>query len=106
MANLGGIRPPAPDGEPEGPVLVQHGGGGGGRRWDQDYWVWPLPPPGSLAFVCEWPAVGIPESRAETDAGQVLEAAQRSVVLWPESDGQTGSGSVSTMGSFQIRFEG
>jgi hypothetical protein len=36
-----------------------------------------LPPPGPLAFVCAWPRRGIPEVRAEIDAGLVLDAAAR-----------------------------
>jgi hypothetical protein len=73
-----------PDQEPDHPVLVQHGGGGGGSAWDMQYWVWPLPPAGLFAFVCEWPARGIAESRAEIDAGLILEAAGRAVTFWPE----------------------
>ncbi len=75
---------PAPDAEPAGPVLLPDGGGGGGRRYDMRYWVWPLPPPGPLAFVCQWPAHGIPESRVEIDARLVLDAAARAIDLWPE----------------------
>jgi hypothetical protein len=36
-------------GEPEipaGPVISGWNGGGGGKRWDMQYWVWPLPPNG------------------------------------------------------------
>jgi hypothetical protein len=63
------------------------------RRWEGydllsqevDAWVWGLPPPGPLAFVCEWPARHIPESRTEVDAGLVLEAAGRATALWPAS---------------------
>jgi hypothetical protein len=46
--------------------------------------VWGLPPPGPLAFVCQWPARGIPESRSEIDARLVLEAAVRVTSLWPD----------------------
>jgi hypothetical protein len=49
-----------------------------------DLWVWGLPPPGPLAFVCEWPARHIPETRVEIDAGLVLEAAGRAVAIWPD----------------------
>jgi hypothetical protein len=35
-------------------------------------------------FVCEWPVHHIGESRAEVDAGPILDAAARSIVLWPE----------------------
>jgi hypothetical protein len=72
--------------EPSGPLLMQDGGGGGGRRYDMTYWVWPLPPAGPLTFVCQWPAFGIPETRAEVDAALILEAATRAVQLWPEAD--------------------
>jgi hypothetical protein len=47
-----------------------------------EHWVWPLPPPGPFAFVCAWPARGIAESRAEIDAGSILEAAGRALTLW------------------------
>jgi hypothetical protein len=79
-------RPPYdPEGqEPDPPVLNQHGGGGGGSAWDIEHWVWPLPPAGPFAFVCEWPGRGIAESRVEIDAGLILEAAGRAVTLWPE----------------------
>lgn len=50
--------------------------------WEVDVWVWGLPPPGPLAFVCEWPARGISETRVEIDAGLVLEAAGRAVPIW------------------------
>jgi hypothetical protein len=49
-----------------------------------DVWVYGLPPPGPLAFVCEWPARNIPETRAELDARLVLEAAARAVPIWPD----------------------
>ena len=51
--------------------------------WEVDLWVWGLPPPGPLAFVCEWPARHIPETRAVLDAGLVLEAADRAATVWP-----------------------
>jgi hypothetical protein len=78
-------RPPYdPEGQqPDPPVLNQHGGGGG-SAWDIEHWVWPLPPAGPFAFVCEWPGRAIAESRVEIDAGLILEAAGRAVTLWPE----------------------
>jgi hypothetical protein len=41
-------------------------------------------PTGPFAFVCEWPARGISESRAEIDAVSILDAAGRAVTLWPD----------------------
>ena len=80
-------RPPYdPEGqEPDRPVLRQHGGGGGGAAWDMEHWLWPLPPAGPFAFVCEWRGRGIAESRAKIDAASILEAAGRAVPLWPDN---------------------
>ena len=72
------------DAEPTPPVLTTHGGGGGGRAWDMEQWVWPLPPAGPFAFVCEWPARQIGESRVELDADLVRQAAERATRLWPD----------------------
>jgi hypothetical protein len=69
--------------QPQGPVLLPHGGGGGGRAWDMDHWVWPLPPPGLVAFACEWPLRQIPETLVEIDSRLIIEAAGRAVQLWP-----------------------
>src|SRR5579884_2314559 len=59
--NTGGFPhfPPDFENPPDAPVMRGGGGGGGDRRWHQSEWVWPLPPPGPLAFVCQWPAAGI-----------------------------------------------
>jgi hypothetical protein len=40
-----------------------------------------------MEFVCEWPALGIPETRAGLDAQLVLDAAGRSIRLWSEEEG-------------------
>ena len=45
---------------------------------------WPLA--GPLEFVCEWPTFGIAETRADIDAQLILDAAQRSIRLWPEDE--------------------
>jgi hypothetical protein len=50
-------------------------GGGGESRFHQGYWISPLPPPGPVNVVCEWPAVEIPVARQEIDARSILEAA-------------------------------
>jgi hypothetical protein len=68
--------------DPIGPVLLERGGGGGGRRYDQKYWVWPLPPSGTVTFVCAWPARGIPESQHDVDADRIREAASRATYIW------------------------
>ena len=67
---------------PQAPVLSEHGGGGGGADWHQDMWLWPLPEPGTLALVCEWPAADIPVTRTEVDAAPILAAVQRAQVIF------------------------
>ena len=89
--------PGEPDRPPEGPVLSAGGGGGGGSgRWQHNFWVWPLPPEGPLAFVCEWPAAAIPETRREIESAPLREAAASTVVLWPGEE-RSVSPSVSTV---------
>jgi hypothetical protein len=75
------------DAEPAGPVLYPFAGGGGPHSFVSRWWTWPLPPAGPLEFVCEWPAFDIGESRAHIDAQLILDAARRSIQLWPESEG-------------------
>jgi hypothetical protein len=78
-----GRWPHEPDGEPTGPLMFGRGGGGGGAKWEQRYWVWPLPPAGPMAFVCEWPARAIPLTEHEVDGTRIREAASSAEVLWP-----------------------
>ena len=68
---------------PHGPVLHPQGGGGGTGSWRLGYWVWPLPPAGPLAFVCDWPAASIPLTRREIDAQLVLDAVSRAQEIFP-----------------------
>lgn len=75
---------------PEGPerhMLRPQGGGGGGRRWQQGFLLEPLPPPGTISFVCEWASYGLAESRVELDAKVVLDAAEKARPLWPDDVG-------------------
>jgi hypothetical protein len=85
---LGAVWSDPQRGDPNPPVLMDHGGGGDDRRWDQEFWLWPLPPPGPLTFVCEWPAYGIAETRHEIDAAAIVDAAAKAKTLWPEQASQ------------------
>ena len=78
---------PGPGAEPGGPILWPFMAGGGPRSAVWRWWAWPLPPAGPLEFVCEWPALGIPESRAGLDGQLLLDAAAHSIRLWPEDQG-------------------
>jgi hypothetical protein len=77
---------------PAGPVLMQRGGSGGDRNWDMRFWLWPLPPPGPLVFVVEWPLGAIPETRVEIDAGPIVEASTHAETLWPDGEVSGGGG--------------
>jgi hypothetical protein len=72
---------------PAGPILRSFMGGGGPRSFFSRWWAWPLPPAGPMEFVCEWPTYGIAETRAGLDAQLILDAARRSIPLWPEDGG-------------------
>ncbi len=74
---------PTPPGAP-GPWLVRDYGQASRGLVQMTYWVWPLPPPGALEFVAEWPAYAIPLTRHSSDADLIRAAAQRCVSLWPE----------------------
>lgn len=74
----------SPADEPPGPLLLPHRGGGGhDQRWDTGYWVWPLPPPGPVTFICQWPAYRIAETRGEIDARLIVDAAGEAREIWP-----------------------
>ena len=75
---------PGPDTAPDGPILRQLMGGGTPRSHVSRWWCWPLPPACPLEFVCEWPALGIPESRSAIDGQLILDAAAHSIRLWSE----------------------
>ncbi len=63
-------------GPPTPPILLGGGGGGSSNRSDFSFWVWPLPPPGPLLFVTEWPIEGIQLSRHEISSDAIRQAAE------------------------------
>jgi hypothetical protein len=70
---------PAGDQPPDPPVLYQSTRGPDGGH----VWLWGLPPPGPLTFVCQWPGSQLPASGVEIDASLIMEAADRAVHVWP-----------------------
>jgi hypothetical protein len=76
-------RPPG-GAEPAGPFLRMNGGGGSSHYNQTRWWAWPLPPAGPLEFIGQWPAMGISDTRVSIDADLILDAARRSVQIWPE----------------------
>jgi hypothetical protein len=51
---------------------------------ETNYWVAPIPSPGTLTFRCEWTRGGIRLNEVSADASLIREAASRSVALWEE----------------------
>ena len=78
----GAGRPPSPGSGLDEPVLTQSGGGGGSRNHDQDYWLSPVPPPGTLTVVLVCQGLGLEETVTELDAGALVQAAAGAQVLW------------------------
>ena len=74
------------DAEPTEPILRPRGGGGTSHYQLSRWWAWPLPPSGHLEFICQWPAIGTGETRVGIDAQLILDAARRSVQLWPADE--------------------
>jgi hypothetical protein len=72
--------------QPDPPFLYYHGAGGSERGWRSPHWLRGLPPPGPLAFVCQWQAGQNQSSGVEIDARLVLEAADRAVPVWPTAE--------------------
>ena len=92
VSNLGGWRAnrmlASPDAEPDGPLLLPHGGGGGTSTGSEvtmklGYWLWPLPPSGPLRISCEWPLGAIALATAEINGAALRDAAQHVRRLWP-----------------------
>jgi len=81
------VRPHCDDAQdPDGPVLIFSGGASGGPEGQVqfDLWLWPLPPPGRLRVVCEWPAYDIAETSVELDATELVDAAARARPVWDQ----------------------
>jgi hypothetical protein len=65
-----------------GPILVPGGGGGSDHNYTQNFWLWPLPPPGPVTFALTWPGAGIDEVTTQIDAALLRTAATQAQKLW------------------------
>jgi hypothetical protein len=76
--------PSDPQDNREGPrlTLASLGGTRYDRCWNSEVFLWPMPPPGPLAFVYEWPAEGVERARHEIDTQSIIDAGTRSKPLW------------------------
>jgi hypothetical protein len=73
-------------GLPQGPLLMQRGGGGSDTSYSMGFWCWPLPPAGPLQVFVEWEDQGIPETSSTFDATAIVDAGPRATVLWSAPD--------------------
>ncbi|MGF1665127.1 MAG: hypothetical protein ACFCVC_02530 [Acidimicrobiia bacterium] len=71
---------------PKPPSLVEIRSGGSGSNRSisarKKEWLWPLPPPERFDLVIEWPALGVPVTRAAIDGAAIVTAAENVVPLW------------------------
>jgi hypothetical protein len=67
-------------------ILVPTDGSGGGSDSRYEYhdglWLHPLPPPGSIDFVTQWPSGGIEETHTTIDGDMILSLASAVRPLW------------------------
>lgn len=56
-------------------------------RWARDYWLWPLPPAGSIRVGLQWLDRGIPETVTGVAVAPLLAAAAKAGPLWPVPSG-------------------
>jgi len=64
--------------------LTQTWGGGGGDTFQKRWWLWPLPPPGPVLFVLEWPAATGERITARLDGEAIRLAASQSIRFWED----------------------
>jgi hypothetical protein len=62
---------------------TRHGGGGTSHYQLMRWWSWPLPPSGPLEFIYQ---LGTSQARIGIDVQFILDAAQRSIRVWPEGE--------------------
>lgn len=59
---------------PVTPLLIGLHGGGLPDVYRESFWITPLPPPGAVKFVVEWPAGGVHEQGTTVPASTILSA--------------------------------
>jgi hypothetical protein len=70
----------------ERPTVALLGGSIDVGRREERWWLSPLPPAGELAFVFEWPVIGIELTRIPFEADLLTLAGNETATLWQEAD--------------------
>lgn len=63
-------------------TLLPMGGSGSQARFDQRFWVAPLPPPGPIGVTVAWESRGLAETRVDLDGAAIVAAAGEAETLW------------------------
>jgi hypothetical protein len=66
--------------EPDRPFVYPGGSITRPNRMDGHWWVWPLPPPGRLDFICRLGEAG---TWLSVEARLILDTSHRSTRAWP-----------------------
>jgi hypothetical protein len=93
----------SPDADQPSHGMESHGGSGSDRYFEQGWWVWPVPGPGALSLICEWPSHDIGETRYEIEADLIRQAAERARPVWPDRTGPSHLTSAQLMSHFTTR---
>ena len=69
-------------GVPIDPIIRMTGGGGGGHGFRAGFWVFPLPPDGSVEIFVTFPVVTDDEGSHALDGSAIRAAAEKATVIW------------------------
>jgi hypothetical protein len=75
-------RPVPPEEPLDPPVLSLVREHGSKTDWHAKFWLSPIPPPGEMAFVLDWPSANIHHARHTIDANMIIEASKQTEILW------------------------
>jgi hypothetical protein len=67
-----------------GPVLRTSSSHGGQFHHSASLLLWPLPPPGPLTIVVQWPDQELPETSTELDGAAIRHAASEAIEIWSD----------------------
>jgi len=81
-----GFVPPVAAGAAHEFILVPQSGSGTQSRWEQAFWLSPLPVGGPLLILFKWPRAGVSDQRIAIDHSAISDAVGRVQRVWPRGD--------------------